>query len=42
MTYKSNLIKSIESSFKINIRGGLTINVPISAESVAPNIKVAE
>lgn len=42
ITYKSSIIQQVESFFKINIRGGLTINVPIVAESVAPNIRLEE
>ncbi len=42
ITYKSSVIQQLESSFKINIRGGLTINIPIVAESVAPNISLME
>ncbi len=32
----------MDSSFKVKIRGGLTINLPIIAESVAPNIRLME
>lgn len=42
VTYKSSIIQQVESSFKIKVRGGLTINVPIIAESVAPNIRLME
>ena len=42
VTYKSSIIQQVDSCFKINIRGGLTINVPIIAESVAPNIRLME
>ena len=42
MTYKSSIIQQVDSFFKINIRGGLTINIPVTAESVAPNIRLQE
>lgn len=42
VTYKSNVIHEVNSSFKVVIRGGLIINVPFHAESVAPKISVVE
>ena len=42
VTYKSSIIQQIDSFFKINIRAGLTINVPVQAESVAPNIRLQQ
>jgi hypothetical protein len=35
-TYRSTLLHNLLSNFQILIRGGLIINVPIQAESVAP------
>lgn len=42
VTYKSNIIHEVNMSFKVIIRGGLIINVPFHAESVAPKISVLE
>lgn len=40
VTYKSNIVHQVDSVFKVVIRGGLVINVPFHAESVAPKISV--
>lgn len=42
VTYRNNAIQQINTSFKVIIRGGLIINMPIHAESVAPKISVLE
>jgi hypothetical protein len=41
-TYRSTLLHTLLSNFQILIRGGLIINVPIQAESVAPEVSIVE
>jgi hypothetical protein len=41
-TYRSSIIHNLSTSFKVLIKGGLVINVPISAESIAPEVCILE
>ncbi len=36
------MIHTLNAAFKVVIRGGLVINVPISAESIAPDVSILE
>lgn len=40
VTYQSNQIHDVNLFFKVIIRGGLVINVPFTAESIAPKINI--
>jgi hypothetical protein len=42
VTYRSTLIHCLISNFQILVRGGLIINVPIQAESIAPDVSIIE
>ena len=42
VTYRSGIIHNISSAFKVLFKGGLIINVPVNAESIAPEIGILE
>ena len=42
IAYRSGVIHNVSSSFKVLIKGGLVIHVPVYVESIAPDISILE